>query len=386
VPWRKSMSEQRKSLVEEINRGEYSISEVCRQYDVSRPTAYKWLKRSKSGSSFEEQSRKPLHSPNRTNPELEELVISARKSHPSWGSRKLKVVLERCRKSKIPSASTISAILHRHGLISKEASMAATPYKRFERETPNDLWQCDFKGHFGMSNGKRCYPLTVTDDCSRFNLCISAKENEQLSGVIASFRSMFSEYGLPRSVLCDNGNPWGVSASFGGYTQFEIFLMDFDVKPIHGRPLHPQTQGKEERFHRTLKRELLSVCEMENLVFAQEKFDDFRKIYNEIRPHCALDYAVPADKYEKSKRLMPKKIHDWWYPQELAVKKIPQNGYLRYKDLNVFFSEAFAGKNIAVLPSESDGIVEIIYRNFSLARINLIERSVISKKIIRRKE
>jgi transposase InsO family protein len=297
----------------------------------------------------------------------------------------LKAYLERKYGIEFPCANTITNILHRHGLISREASLAATPFKRFERENPNDLWQTDFKGHFKMKDGIRCHPLTVTDDCSRFSLCISAKDNERLPGVVSSFRSLFEEYGLPRSILCDNGAPWGVGAYFGGYTKFEIFLMDYNIKPIHGRPWHPQTQGKEERFHRTLKRELLSVCEMENLSFAQEKFDDFRKVYNEIRPHCALNYAVPADKYQKSKRKMPENIYDWEYSSDLEIRKV-RNGYINFKGNNFYFSDGFEGKNVALLHSSQDNTLEIIYRNFSIAMINMSEKRFVSKKIKRRKE
>lgn len=386
MPWKEqTMLKQRLCLVEEIKSGERSISAICRTYDISRVTAYKWLKRSEAGISLDDISRKPLFSPNKTIEEIENIIVQARQEHPFWGGRKLKAYLERLGEINIPSASTVTAILHRHGLISKEASIKATPFKRFERANPNDLWQTDFKGHFKMLDGNRCHPLTVTDDCSRFNLCISAKDNERLPGVISTFRSLFEEYGLPRSILCDNGNPWGVGAYFGGYTKFEIFLMDYDIKPIHGRPLHPQTQGKEERFHRTLKRELLSVCEMKNISFAQKKFDNFRKDYNEIRPHCALNYAVPSDRYEKSKVKMPEIIYDWDYPSDFELRKI-RNGYISFKGNNFYFSDGFEGKNVALLHSLQDNTLEIIYRNFSIAMINLNEKSFISKKIKRLKE
>ncbi|MCL2101712.1 MAG: DDE-type integrase/transposase/recombinase, partial [Fibromonadales bacterium] len=249
------MSEQRASLVEDIKSGNLSISELCRNYGVSRPTAYKWLERSEHGESMDDRSRIPLNSPSKTCPAIESVIAQARQQHPSWGGRKLKAYLERKGESGIPSAKTVTAILHRNGLISEEASLAATPFKRFERSAPNDLWQTDFKGHFAMENGIRCHPLTVTDDSSRFSLCISAKDSERFPGVRDSFISLFRERGLPKAVLCDNGPPWGTTGGFG-YTRFEVFLMDRGVLPIHGRPWHPQTQGKGERFHRTLKSEL----------------------------------------------------------------------------------------------------------------------------------
>jgi transposase InsO family protein len=386
MPWKEqTMSEQRKSLVEEIKLGEENLSSICRKYGITRPTAYKWLYRSETDASFSEHSRMPLHSPTRTEKSIEDLIIHARNEHQFWGSRKLKAYLERRYGIVFPCANTINNILHRHGLISREASLSATPYKRFERKYSNDLWQTDFKGHFEMSDGNRCHALTVTDDFSRYNLCISAKDNECLPGVLESFLSLFEEYGLPNSILCDNGAPWGVSSYFGGYTKFEAILLDYDILPIHGRPLHPQTQGKEERFHRTLKRELLNNTEIKDLPSAQEKFDLFRKKYNEIRPHCALDYAVPADRYEKSKRKMPKQIYEWEYESGIEVRKV-RNGYINFKNINFFFSEAFEGKNLALIYSPEDEILYIVYRNFMLAQMSMKERCFISKKIKKREK
>ena len=381
----KSMSELRSSLVEEIKSGERSISAICRDYNVSRVTAYKWLNRRDSGISMEDLSRAPLIIPNRTSQVVEDLIIQARQEHPCWGGRKLKAYLERRGEICIPSASTVTAILHRHGLISKEASLAATPFKRFERENPNDLWQTDFKGHFMMLDGNRCHPLTVTDDMSRFNLCISAKDNERLPGVVESFLLLFKKYGLPLAILCDNGKPWGTGSYFGGYTNFEVLLMDFGILPIHGRPWHPQTQGKEERFHGTLKRELLMREKIKDLSNAQKRFDAFRKEYNEVRPHCALNYDVPADKYKKSDRIMPPKISQWEYPQNLDVRYVTK-GYVMFKNQKFYLSYAFEGKTVALRESQKDGIIDIIYRNFSLARINARERSMVSKKINRLKQ
>jgi transposase InsO family protein len=377
-----TMSEQRKSLVEEIKSGEHGISALCRKYGVSRPTAYKWLSRSKSGYSMENMSKAPLKSPCKTSVPVEEMVKQARHKHPCWGGRKLKAYLERAGEAHVPSASTITAILHRNSLISKEASLAAKPFKRFERANPNDLWQTDFKGHFAMENGSRCHPLTVTDDMSRFSLCISAKDNERLTGVKDSFRSLFMEHGLPKAVLCDNGNPWGTGAFFG-YTKFEVFLMDYGVLPIHGRPLHPQTQGKEERFHRTLKRELLARVSMRDLNHAQKEFDTFRLEYNEERPHCAIGYAVPADRYRDSDRAAPEKVQKWEYPEKSHVRKMRKNGYISFSNGLYYLSEAFDGIEIALVKTLDDSLVDVIYRNFRIAVINLKQRVFISRKITR---
>jgi transposase InsO family protein len=376
------MSEQRKSLVEEIKFGEQGISALCRKYGVSRPTAYKWLERNDSCGSFESRSRAPLHSPGKTCPSVESLILRTRELHPCWGGRKLKAYLERAGEARVPSASTITAILHRNGFVSKEASLAAKPFKRFEMDSPNDLWQTDFKGHFAMGNGSRCHPLTVTDDMSRFSLCISAKGNEQLEGVLGSFLSLFKEHGLPKAVLCDNGPPWGFTSVFG-YTKFEVFLMDRGVLPVHGKPLHPQTQGKEERFHRTLKCELLRQILIRDLPHAQKEFDSFRKMYNEERPHCSLGYAVPADRYKNSERPMPEKIDEWEYPEGCEIKWVRANGCIRFKNKDMFLSEAFYGLNVALMEEQENGFMDIIYRNFKIATIDLKKGRLCSKKITR---
>ena len=375
-----TMSEQRSSLVEEIHRGEHSLSAVCRFYEVSRPTAYKWLKRSALGEDMCGRHKAPLHSPRKTSAAVEDVIVQARLQHPCWGGRKLKAFLERRGETGIPSPSTVTAILQRHGLVSKEASLAAMPYKRFEKKRPNDMWQADFKGHFQMGDGNRCHPLTVTDDMSRFNLCISAKQNERLPGVRDSFIALFREYGLPRAVLCDNGAPFGTGAHHG-YTKFEVFLMDYGVFPVHGRPLHPQTQGKCERFHRTMKRELLQRVSIADIIHAQREFDAFRREYNEERPHCSLDYAVPAERYTISHRLMPERIAQWDYPDKWQVKKVSNKGYLHLKQKYLFLSEGFIGHNVAMAETADDGIFEIIYRNFRIAIFDMKGGKFILRKI-----
>ncbi len=381
----RTMAEQRTSLVEEIKTGEHSISALCREYEISRPTAYKWLKRRESGESMESRSRAPLNIPNKTIPSVEEAILRAREEHPCWGGRKLKAYLERKGETGIPSAKTVTAILHRSGLVSEAASLAATPCKRFERKKPNDLWQADFKGHFAMEDGNRCHPLTVMDDMSRFSLCISAKDNERLPGVSESFLSLFREHGLPSSILCDNGNPWGTTSATG-YTRFEVLLMDYGVLPIHGRPLHPQTQGKEERFHRTLKSELLKRVSIRNLSHAQSEFDVFRKMYNEERPHGSLDYAVPADRYRNSDRAMPERISQWEYPKYCHVRRIRGNGYINFRKWEAFISEAFFGLDVALVDAQEDGFMDIVYRNFRIATIDLRNRTFTSRKIAKLKE
>jgi len=265
-----------------------NISELCRRFGISRKTGYKWLARWKESEAvgLEDHSKKPLTSPLRTSEEIEELVVATRREHPVWGGRKLRAYLLREGQIGVPSASTITAVLRRHDLLGEptDGPMPRGGWKRFERKYPNELWQMDFKGHIALSSGGRCHPLTMTDDHSRFNLVLASCANERGSTVQPLLEGVFRRYGLPDRILCDNGPPWG--DAHGMPTTLGVWLLLHGVKVSHGRPYHPQTQGKEERFHKTLKAEVLSRRTVwKDLADCQGAFDKWREIYNHKRPH-----------------------------------------------------------------------------------------------------
>lgn len=381
MPWKEyTMEQSRLDFVTEALENKISFSELCRNYSITRKTGYKWMERFNNGESLKDLSRKPFHTPNKTPADVEQVIINARLKHPEWGPRKLRKWLENNGYDNLPSTSTFAAILKRNGFITPQASAAHTPYKRFERSSPNQLWQTDFKGDFLLQNQTRCFPLTITDDCSRYSLNIKALDNTRLPDVKASFVWLFKTYGLPDAILCDNGNPWGVSQG-SGYTRFDIMLMQLDIQPMHGRPLHPQTQGKEERFHRTMKQELLKYYIPFDLNDAQKCFDKWRYEYNHERPHEALELKAPADVYVCSEREMPDRIRDYEYPDSRGIRKVKSTGYFSYNSHTYFLSEAFANETIYVYPAEKDGFVNIRYRNFKIGKINLRELMFCSKKI-----
>lgn len=382
LPWKEQTVENsREDFVREVMASEISKSKLCAKYGISRVTGDKWLKRYQSGEGFSNRSRAPFYTPNKTANEIEKLVIDVRVEHPAWGPRKIVRHLKNQGYTSLPAPSTVCSILKRNGFISPQASQAATPYKRFERASCNELWQTDFKGHFQMQDGTRCHPLTTIDDHSRFALSVDAKDNERYDGVVESFTRMLKTYGLPQALLCDNGNPWGTSQQ-AGFTRFEIWLMQLDVLPIHGRPLHPQTQGKEERFNRTLKDEVLKHKVIKNLAHAQDEFDNFRNCYNNIRPHHALRLDSPAMHYSASRRLLPETVQDWIYPSEYKCRKI-NKGYLRLKGRHYYLSEAFCGFTVALKESSLNNCVNVYYRNFKIARLSLDEGCFLSRKIFR---
>lgn len=381
MPWReKTLEQARLEFVKRVLDKEMSKSALCREYGISRVTGDKWIKRYLNGEKLIDRRRTPKTSPNRTPKEIEKLVLDLRSKRPAWGPRKLKKRLENLGYTDIPARSTIGNILLRNNCIEIEETISHKRYNRFERKAPNELWQTDFKGYFKMLNNQKCYPLTVLDDHSRYSLCIDAKANEKYQGVKESFTRLFNEYGLPESLLCDNGNPWGDSSN--GYTLFEIWLMQLDILPIHGRPYHPQTQGKEERFHLTLKRELLKYHKIENLEDAQHKFNWWRKIYNYERPHDAIKLAVPASRYRSSDRSMPIKLKEPEYDSKVNVKKVDYKGYLRLNKRRFYFSESFIHKYLE-MKLISQYIISIRYGSFEIAKFSLSQNMFISKRIKR---
>ena len=321
----------------------------------------------------------PFHMPNKLDEATEELIIEARVKEPAIGATKIQRMLSNEGYNDLPCISTINAVLKRNNLITPEASLAATPHKRFEKEAPNIMWQADFKGHYGLRNGERCHPLSVIDDHSRFCLCADAKSNEQRVGVEDSFRKVFREYGMPQVLLCDNGNPWGTSQS-AGYTLFEIWLMELGVLTIHIRRMHPQTQGKTERFNRSFKNERLRFYIPVDLQDADRQRAEYRDFYNNKRPHCALDLDVPANRYKPSKRAFIERPVDWVYGPDYELRKIKDSGFLTYWSQGYFLSESLGGKTVALKPHTGDGFVNVYYRQFRIARIDLKERTVVSRR------
>jgi transposase InsO family protein len=378
MPWKgETMEELREAFVQRALNKEKSKSALCREYGISRPTGDKWIGRHMQGKPMSNQSRAPFRTPQRTSAEVEESIVSLRRKHPAIGAKKLKRMLENKGQAS-PAYSTINAILHRNGLITKEASLAATPMTRFEKAAPNDMWQADFKGHFALGNGTRCHPLTIIDDHSRYCLCLDAKENERYEGVKGSLLAVFEQYGLPDSFLCDNGNPWGTVQSVG-YTRFEIWLMELGILTKHGRIRHPQTQGKDERFNGTLRKELLRYRELRDFSHAQTEFDQFRGFYNQERPHHALCMDVPVQRYCKSCRPLPQKIEDWTYARDVLTRRVKDSGYLTFRGQGYFLSEALGGKHVGV-QEDANGVFRVLYRQFCVAMLHVDERAVIARR------
>ncbi|WP_445576624.1 IS481 family transposase [Pseudomonas sp. G7(2022)] len=345
-----------------------NVRQLCRRFNISPSTAYKWLSRfEKSGAEgLNNQSRRPKTSPKRCADEVEKQILTVSQEYAAWGARKLKRVLED-KGLAMPSVSTVHAVLQRHSRVDPKAA-EIKPFIRFEHEAPNDLWQMDFKGHFSLSQG-RCHPLTILDDHSRFSMCIAACANEQRDTVQEHLIRVFRRYGLPLRITMDNGSPWGDQT--GVYTALEVWLMGQGIKVGHSRPYHPQTQGKLERFHRSLKSEVLQGRHFTDLNSAQQAFDIWRDVYNQKRPHQALDMQVPATRYSSSPREYQEQQMAPEYADGDVVRKVQVKGEIYWRNREYSIGKAFHGLSIAIRETAEDGIHDVYWSRHRIARIDL---------------
>jgi transposase InsO family protein len=349
-----------------------NVRGLCRRYRVTPRTAYKWIERFRLGGpdALADRSRRPKSSPARAPGPIEVAVVRLRDEHPAWGGRKLRARVLAAGTSSVPAASTITAILRRHGRIDPTAADAHRPALRFERPAPNELWQMDFKGHFATGAG-RCHPLTVLDDHSRFNLGLLACADERDATVRAHLTTLFRRYGLPQRMLCDNGPPWGTAGSNQRYTALGVWLLRLGVGLSHGRPYHPQTQGKDERFHRTLDVEVLQGRPFADLSECQRRFDPWREVYNHQRPHEALGLQVPASRYVASPRPFPDVLPEWVYDAGDQVRKVSCDGTISFRNRPIDLGKAFRGERVAVRPTSEDGRFGIYFGVHRVAQADL---------------
>lgn len=373
MPWPKRSTVQlRREFVELALADGSNVRELARRYGISRTTAYKFLKRYESAgvAGLEDRSRRPRRQPRRVPSQVEDAVVGTRREHPAWGPRKIAARL-RMLGAVAPAPSTVQSILHRNGLISPTASAAARPFMRFERPEPNDLWQMDFKGHFPMRSGGRCHPLTVIDDHSRYLVGLQACSNETAETVEERLTGIFRRYGMPWAMLADNGTPWGCERETQSYGPTEVWLFRRGVDVLHGRPRHPQTQGKDERLHRTLKAELLGTRTMANLEDAQQQFDAWRPMYNAERPHEALGNAPPISRYRPSKRHFEEKLPPIEYGPNDSVRVVQSGGIIGLRGHHFRVGKAFRGEPVGIRPTLTDGVFDVFYCEKKIATLDL---------------
>lgn len=372
MSWKEvSIMSERREFVTLATASEANIRHLCRSFGISSATAYKWLHRfeSEGAQGLVDRSRRPQHSPTRTAVEMEETVTQLRAKHPAWGGRKLEKRLLDLGHAGVPRPSTITAILQRHQLLDPKESTKHQAFRRFERAAPNELWQMDFKGDFKLPQG-RCYPLTILDDHSRFAIALQACARNTRNITQAALIQVFRRYGLPDRITCDNGSPWGSRGRYY-YTGLGVWLLRLGIGLSHSRPHHPQTQGKDERFHRTLEVEVLRYQLGTTLRQWQQHFDHWRVVYNTERPHEALSLAVPASRYQPSHRRYPEQLPAIEYGPADMVRKVRRFGHIKYEGREYHVGSAFYGLHVALRPTIMDGLFDVYFCNHKIGKLDL---------------
>jgi len=376
MPWKKvSVGSQRAEFVALAGAGGANIRALCRSFGISPTTGYKWLARSEGAgaASLQDRSRRPHRSPRKTDSELEAAVLSVRDHHPSWGGRKIVAWLRNHGRISVAHPNTVTHILRRHGRLDPVQAGQHRPWQRFEYAAPNALWQTDFKGHVPLgARGGRLHPLTVMDDHSRFSLGLTACGDETSLTVQTHLTGIFRRYGLPDRMLMDNGPPFG-AGSPDRFTPLTVWLLRLGIAVSHGRPHHPQTQGKEERFHRTLKAELLQGRVFGDLVEAQRAFDRWRDVYNLERPHEACGLAPPVSRYQVSARPFPETLPPIEYGPDDQVRKVQGKGEIHFRGKVYLVGKAFHGYPIALRPTQQDALWDAHFGSHLVTQISLEE-------------
>lgn len=378
MPWQEvdTMS-LRREFVQLASQSPRSVRELCRRFSISPKTGYKWLSRFQENgeNGLSDRSRRPLSSPFATPTEVVAAVLDLRDKHPAWGGRKLYTRLVDLGMRAIPSPSTITGILRRSGRLSPPEAIKQHPWKRFSATLPNELWQMDFKGHMPLLQG-RCHPLTVLDDHSRFSLGLRACRNEQGTTVQAALADIFRTYGLPSCFLFDNGGPWG-SGGNSRYTALTVWLIRLGIRTSNSRPRHPQTLGKDERFHRTLKLEVFHPGIIRNLIECQKRFDVWRDVYNFERPHEALAMKVPGSCYRSSPRPFPESLPAIEYPPGDEVRRVQQGGWISFRGGEYPLPKALESQPVALRPQPNrDQWWDVFFCHQKVAQIDLNEHWV----------
>lgn len=386
MPWKASSSmDERVRFIARYNEEETGLSELCRQFQISRKTAYKWIERyALEGPEGLRMRRSIAHVfPHATPPQIVEALIELRKCYPSWGPKKLRGKLLLQGVEDAPAASTIGELLKKHGLIrprKRRVYPPRMPTQLVEAKAPNDTWCVDFKGHFPLGDKTRCHPLTISDCATRYLLKCEGLTHTSNGFVMPHFERAFREFGLPERIRSDNGSPFATS-SIGGLSALSVWWVRLGVTPERIEPGEPQQNGRHERMHRTLGEETANPPEA-NLRDQQRAFDRFRRIYNDERPHEALSQKPPASHYTPSRKHMPDKPKSPEYPDHMKVRKLDYNGCCRFpkQESKTIFSKLLANEPIGLEPTDEDAW-NVYYGPVLLAHLSLKNKELKLEKV-----
>lgn len=373
MPWKEtSAMDQRLQLLADWLSGDYTKSDLCQIYAISRPTTDKWIARyrARGVQGLEELARTPHSHPNQTAEAGREMIVASKLQHQQWGPKK---VMDRLRREQPhvawPADSTAGEILKRAGLVRPRVRRRrVAPYTEPFRDCagPNQLWSADFKGDFAMGNGRRCYPLTLSDNFSRYLLMCHALECHHDDAVRPWMEWAFREYGLPEAIRTDNGPPFA-SLALGGISPLAKWWIKLGIRPERIRPGKPAQNGRQERMHRTLKE---AVPPQANRHAQQRHFDPFIEEYNWERSHEALARHTPGSVYRSSPRPYPSKLPLIEYAAGVTVRRVRHNGEIQWQGKHVYVSEVLAKEPLGLKPLGED-MWELHYSFQVLGVLNL---------------
>ena len=375
MPWSETTKmRERMRFVGDFERELFSMTELCERYGISRVTGYKWIERFEEEGldGLKDRSRAPASCPHRTDAQVVELLADARRRHPFWGPKKLIPWLARREpRRSFPAVSTAGEILKRLGLVKdrRRRRRIRHPGRPETQATqPNQLWTADFKGQFKTRDARYCYPLTVADAYSRYLLGCQALLSTKTLGTRQSFKRLFHLYGLPDAIRTDNGVPFAAATAIGRLSRLSAWWIRLGIRPELTQPSHPEQNGSHERMHRTLK-DQTTRPPAANRSAQQRKFEDFRREYNDERPHEHLDQTPPSQLYSPSPRPYPDRLPEPEYPGHFEVRRVSRNGGIRWKRGWVNVSHALLEENIG-LEETADGIWSVYFGPMFLGRFH----------------
>lgn len=379
MPWKsRSPVDLRLELIHRHLAGE-RLTELAREYGISLKTAKKFkarfLRQGEPG--LLDQSRAPHWIPHKTPPDVVRILVAERKKHPTWGSRKLKVILEKRYQREFPASSTITDILGRAGLLVERkvrSQCPPSPTSLSVANAPNDIWCIDYKGQFRLANGRYCYPLTLTDQFSRLILGIDAMNAISTEAALATCEELFRRYGLPNAIRSDNGAPFA-SRGLAGLTKLSVYWMLLGIRVERIRPSHPEENGQHERMHRTLKQETTKPP-AKNLLQQQERFDAFGHDFNRERPHEAIAMRCPADVYKRSSRALPARCPEPDYASCDDVVRVSKNGYISLGRNLVYVTTALSYMHVGIT-EQPDGRLLVTFVDTDLGLVDRALNSLI---------
>lgn len=382
MPWKETCAmNQKMQLIGDWLSGEYSVTELSEIYNVSRNTIYKWVMRYQSDGpeGLEDRSRASHTHPNATAPEIVEQVLTVKRSHPNWGPKKLVAWLRSHYPiERWPTSSTAGEILRREGLVMhRRTRRRAPPYSEpfISSDKPNQVWSADYKGQFRMGNGMVCYPLTLSDNYSRYLLVCRGLSRPSFEQTRPWFEKVFKEKGLPKAIRTDNGTPFA-SVGLGGLSKLSVWFIKLGIIPERIETGHPEQNGRHERMHRTLKAETIRPPRS-NLRQQQRAFEAFKYEYNFERPHEALDQEPPASLYERSQRPYPVRVPRVEYDHGDVTRHVRSNGEIKWKGRFIYVSEALVGEPIA-LHQRDDHLWEVWFSFHPLGTLNELTGKILS--------